>query len=100
MSGFKMQKWLTRGATDIVIAPNESDKTNPPDRQPVRPIAQTYGQGIDENMANARLIAAAPEMYELLEVWVNLQAQPTLMEARKRAQELLVRIDGTEAGND
>ena len=54
----------------------------------------------DEEKANARLIAAAPEMYELLEVWVNLQAQPTLMEARKRAQELLVRIDGTEAGND
>ena len=46
--------------------------------------------------ANARLIAAAPEMYELLEVWVNIQAQPTLKEARKRASELLARIDGEE----
>ena len=48
------------------------------------------------NAANERLIAAAPEMYELLEVWVNIQAQPTLKEARKRASELLARIDGEE----
>ena len=83
------------GATNIVIA-SELDTNTPPDRQPVRPIAQTYGQGLDDNIANARLIAAAPEMYELLEVWVKVQAQPTLMEARARAQELLARIDGTE----
>lgn len=44
--------------------------------------------------ADARLIAAAPEMYELLKVWTQIQAQPTLMEAQRKAQELLARIDG------
>lgn len=44
--------------------------------------------------ANARLIASAPEMYELLKVWTEIQAQPTLMEAQRKAQELLARIDG------
>ena len=50
----------------------------------------------DECYANARLIASAPEMYELLKVWVNVQAQPTLRNAQARAQELLARIDGEE----
>jgi hypothetical protein len=44
--------------------------------------------------ANARLIAAAPDMYELLKVWVNVQAQPTLRNTQKMAQELLARING------
>ena len=54
---------------------------------------------IEVQKANARLIAAAPEMYELLKVWTNIQAQPTLMNARKRAQELLELIDETEASD-
>ena len=37
-----------------------------------------------------------PEMYDLLKVWVTVQAQPTLMYARERARELLASIDGTE----
>ena len=45
---------------------------------------------------DARLIAAAPEMYELLEVWTQIQAQPTLMEAKEKARKLLARIDGEE----
>ena len=43
--------------------------------------------------ANARLIAAAPEMYELLKVWTQTQVEPTLMNARKKAKELLARIE-------
>ena len=61
-----------------------------------RNICCLFGYSVsrwDEQKANARLIAAAPEMYELLKVWTNIQAQPTLMNARKRAQELLERID-------
>ena len=57
-------------------------------------------EAIKVQKANARLIAAAPEMYELLKVWTNIQAQPTLMNARKRAQELLELIDETEAPNE
>ena len=50
--------------------------------------------------ANARLISAAPEMYELLKVWTEILAEPTLMNARKRAKELLTSIEGTEAQNE
>lgn len=48
------------------------------------------------NEANARLIAATPDMYELLKVWVQVQAQPTLRNAKDKARELLERIDGKE----
>ena len=43
-----------------------------------------------------RLIAAAPKMYELLKVWTQIGVQPTLMNTRKRAKELLDSIDGKE----
>ena len=46
--------------------------------------------------ANARLIAAAPKMYELLKVWTQIRAEPTLKEARDTARKLLARIDGEE----
>ena len=50
--------------------------------------------------ANARLIAAAPEMHELLKVWTQIGAEPTLKNARKRAVELLDSIDGEETKDD
>lgn len=44
---------------------------------------------------DARLIAAAPELYQLLmKIWVQVQAQPTLRNAQDKARELLARIDG------
>lgn len=46
------------------------------------------------NKADARLIASAPEMYELLKVWTQIQAQPILMLAQESAKELLARIEG------
>ena len=46
------------------------------------------------NKADARLIASAPEMYELLKVWTQIQAQPILMLAQEGAKELLARIEG------
>lgn len=57
--------------------------------------SERYIATVDKE-ANARLIAAAPEMYELLKVWVQIQAQPTLRNAQDKAQELLARIDGKE----
>ena len=53
-----------------------------------------------QSRANARLIAAAPEMYELLKVWVNIQTQPTLIEMQKKTQNLLERIDVEEIKHD
>ena len=62
-------------------------------------IAHVQGAGTgscfcstQEGQANARLIAAAPDMYELLKVWVQVQAQPTLRNAQDKAQKLLARI--------
>lgn len=54
----------------------------------------TPNEIIDVQIANARLIAAAPEMYELMKIWVQVQAQPTLRNAQDKARELLERIDG------
>ncbi|MBQ4401949.1 MAG: hypothetical protein II832_07275 [Synergistaceae bacterium] len=47
-----------------------------------------------------RLIAAAPEMYELLRVWVQIQAQPMLRDAQDTARKLLALIDGKEASHE
>ena len=44
-----------------------------------------------------RMKEAAPEMYELLKVWTQILAQPTLMIAKEKAKELLNRIDGEDA---
>ena len=56
MSDFTRQKWITRGANAIIIAPDEVA----PDKQAVSFIAHTEGQGYEVNKANARLIAHAP----------------------------------------
>ena len=56
----------------------------------------TPDEAIEVQKANARLIAAAPKMYELLKVWTQIGVQPTLMNTRKRAKELLDSIDGKE----
>ena len=70
-------------------------------------IANVQGAGTgscfcstQEGQANARLIAAAPEMYELLKVWVQVQAQPTLRNAQDKARELIERIDGNMKGGE
>ena len=85
MRRFTYGKWTVRKLLQVewgVFAERDGFR----DREPV---ADCF-----DNEANARLIAAAPEMYELLNVWVNVQAQPTLRNAQKRAEELLARIDG------
>ncbi|MBQ7594670.1 MAG: hypothetical protein IJU48_10000 [Synergistaceae bacterium] len=85
---------------NIVIAPDMSDANNPPDKQPVRPIAQTFGQGLDDNTANARLIAAAPEMYRMLrEELIPTSDYGGILSFSREAKlrKLFARIDGTEA---
>ena len=53
-----------------------------------------------EGQANARLIAAAPEMYEMLKVWTRAYTEPMRMDAWKKALELLARIDGNMKGGE
>ena len=55
----------------------------------------------DECNANGRLIAAAPEMYELLESLVNiLLAHSYNQDKAIRIANLLARIDGEEENDD
>ncbi len=56
--------------------------------------------GFIRHEEDAKLIAAAPEMYELLKVWTQVGAEPMLRNARKRAEELLARIDNEEAEHE
>lgn len=58
-------------------------------------VAKTLGV----SSADARLIAAAPEMYELLEVaWIFMETHgPDLCHEQKAIEALLARIDGKEA---
>ena len=57
-------------------------------------------EAIDVQKANARLIAAAPEMYEMLKVWTRAYTEPMRMDAWKKALELLARIDGNMKGGE
>ena len=99
--GFTPGKWRTLGAFHVVVVLGESDKANPPDRQPIRPIADIYVQRFDASMANARLIAAAPEMYRLLDdaagVISQLNHGDPLVDT---IDELLDEIDGKEETED
>lgn len=45
-------------------------------------------------MRTARLIAAAPELYELLDVLSQLRVEPDLMTARQEARKLIAHING------
>ena len=60
-----------------------------------------YAISREEREANARLIAAAPEMYELLESLVNiLLVHSYSQEKAIRIANLLARIDGKEENDD
>ena len=89
MSEFTKGKWyVIQGAGIDELDVISEDKRN---------ICCLFGYSVsrwNEQKANARLIAAAPEMYELLKVWVQVQAQPTLRNAQDKARELIERIDG------
>ena len=88
---------FTKGEWSCDQLPPDKNDRSIPITTPTAFIAKVLlRHDISEMEANARLIAAAPEMYELLKVWVQVQAQPTLMDARDTARKLLARIDVEE----
>ena len=102
MSKFLQGKWIADDAGEYVFMQTPEG---------LEMVAQMRGwsyltkhltpdEAIEVQKINARLIAAAPDMYELLKVWTQIGAQPTLKNARKQAEELLARIDGKEANDD
>ncbi len=92
MSKFTVGEWkVIRGA-----GIDELDVISEEERN----ICCLFGYSVsrrNEQKANGRLIAAAPELYELLKVWTQIRAEPTLNDARDTARKLLARIDGEEA---
>ena len=64
-------------------------------------VAELSPANSDEQVvANARLIAAAPEMYELLKICAKTEEPasyiPAFLDLKDKARELLARIDGKE----
>lgn len=59
----------------------------------VSSIQGSYSIGADEAAANARLIAAAPDMLDLLEGWLAMDASKT-GEIAQKTQALLAHIRG------
>lgn len=58
------------------------------------------GIGFVRHKADARLIAAAPEMYELLSTLFKKESFEQMVQIYGRALELLARIDSTEDKDD
>ena len=86
MSEFTKGKWIIDRDGSAIFSDSEDCY-----------VAELSPANSDEQVAaNARLIAAASEMYELLKIWVQIQVQPTLMNAKDTARKLLDRIDGKE----
>ena len=93
MPNFTQEKWRYIEMNNTIVTDGEKYK-------PIAHLVGCIAFPEDEYKANGRLIAAAPEMYDLLKVWVQIQAQPTLRIAQERAKELLAQIDGKEDGHE
>ena len=93
MPDFTPGKWEAAGTGSVFVI-NHEEKTF----QTVCncEFGEITEEHIDEIKANARLISAAPEMHELLKIWTQIQAQPTLRNAQEDSRKLLARIDGKE----
>ena len=111
MSKFTGGKWkidstLRRVSCPTVceIRPETSNENIPPQSIAHIPL-MSFGEGSiskQEAEANARLIAAAPEMYRLLQNFAYPEEPITTrtLNLSNRAWELLRRIDGEEAEYD
>lgn len=102
MSKFTGGEWKYLEALGGVTAyPKGEGKTFPDGARWQDITGELMGLDDEEVDANGRLIAAAPEMYELLEALLNeynayVKSYPGL---RRRILELLARINGEEANN-
>lgn len=99
MSKFTPGKWIYYPPSEFDISKGIEDyDILSIQRKKEHSIMVGHSIGTIHTEKDARLIVAAPKMYELLKVWTQVKAQPTLMNAQKKAQKLLDRIDNMEAG--
>ena len=95
MSKFTKGKWSVEYGIDIKSGIHDDAY-----------IAQLFflGERFDEEAANGRLIAAAPEMYELLKVCAKTEESgnyiPAFLDLKNKALELLARIDVEDDKHD
>lgn len=90
MSKFTGGKW----EVDVIYGDHYVVFTNDRIVADNRIVADCFGSN-----ANARLIAAAPEMYKLLTAVANYKPD-IIWDVVSHAKELLLRIDGEEAANE
>ena len=100
MSRFTQGKWelyphVVRASFRVLATIRQADS----DIANIAYIPVIHGFPEQEGQANARLIAAAPEMYELLQ---SLSYRTSGMEEREvvKIRELLARIDGKDASHE
>ena len=100
MSRFTQGKWelyphVVRASFRVLATIRQADS----DIANIAYIPVIHGFPEQEGQANARLIAAAPEMYELLQ---SLSYRTSGMEEREvvKIRELLARIDGKDANHE
>ena len=96
MSKFTQGKWEWDKENCLVFTTMHSEDGSS-ERYYVADFEMDYAISREEREANARLIASAPEMYELLE---SLVAHSYSQDKAIRIANLLARIDGEEENDD
>ena len=100
MSKFTQGEWEWDKENCLVFTTMYSEDGSS-ERYYVADFEMDYAISREEREANARLIASAPEMYELLESLVNiLLAHSYSQDKAIRIVDLLARIDGEEKVHD
>ena len=100
MSKFTQGKWEWDKENCLVFTTMYSEDGSS-ERYYVADFEMDYAISREEREANARLIAAAPEMYELLESLVNILLVHSYSQDKAiRIANLLARIDGEEENDD
>lgn len=91
---------FTKGEWSCDQLPPDKNDRSIPITTPMAFIAKVLlRHDVSEMEANARLIAAAPEMYKLLTAVANYKPD-IIWDVVSHAKELLLRIDGKEAANE
>jgi len=90
----EMSNYFTKGPWNI-------GEINPLNRMQINPsIGYVYidPDNPEEGEANARLIAAAPKMYEVIKSFIQISNNDDGQKCFRQAEELLAKIDGHNEG--
>jgi len=94
MLSFTMAEGEDAGPWKNIYGPQREHHPNIPGETVPVAVARAYGKTADQVLARARLIGAAPEMYELLHRFAFGAISSAGLKAGADARALLARIDG------